>query len=85
MLKILKANLREGDYPFFTDEELERIYTDCGRDITEATYRALIIKAESDSLKLSDMTMESSRAYWLSLAAMYRKNRTGSVKRGDMV
>ncbi len=83
MLKILKANLREGDYPFFTDEELERIYTDCGRDITEATYRALIIKAESDSLKLSDMTMESSRAYWLSLAAMYRKNRTGSVKRGD--
>lgn len=85
MLKTLKANIREGDYPFFTDEELERIFEECGRDINQATYRALIIKAESDSLKLSDMTMESSRAYWLSLAAMYRRNRTGTVKRGDAV
>lgn len=84
MLKTLKANLRESDYPFFTDEELERIYSECGRDMAEATYRALIIKAESDSLKLSDMTMESSREYWLSLAAIYRKTRTGSVKRGDI-
>lgn len=85
MLKLLKANLRESEYPFFTDEQLERIYEECGRDITEATYKALIIKAESDSLKLSDMTMESSRAYWLSLAAMYRKNRTGFMKRGGAV
>ena len=83
MLKILKANLREEDYPFFTEEELERIYAESGCDINEATYRALIIKAESDSLKLSDMTVESSRAYWLSLASLYRRSRTGSVKRGD--
>ena len=83
MLKVLKANIREDDYPFFTDEELERIYSDCDGDIQEATYRALIIKAESDKLQLSDMTLESSRRYWLSLASLYRKNRTGTMKRGD--
>lgn len=83
MLKTLKANLREEEYPFFTEEELERIYAECGCDVAEATYRALLIKAESDKLQLSDMTVESSRQYWLSLAALYRKNRTGSVKRGD--
>ena len=83
MLKTLKANIREADYPFFTDTELERIYNECNGDINEATYRALIIKAESDKLQLKDMTMESSRRYWLSLASLYRKNRTGSLKRGD--
>lgn len=83
MLKTLKANLREEQYPFFTEEELEKIYAECGCDMAEATYRALLIKAESDSLKLSDMTLESSRQYWLSLAALYRKNRTGTMKRGD--
>lgn len=85
MLKTLKSNLREEEYPFFTDEELERIFTECGGDMAEATYRALIIKAECDSLQLSDIDLESSRAYWLSLASLYRKNRTGSVKRGDAV
>ena len=83
MLKVLKSNIREDDYPFFTDEELERIYSECNGDIQEATYRALIIKAESDKLQLSDMTLESSRRYWLSLASLYRKNRTGTMKRGD--
>ncbi len=83
MLETLKANLREEEYPFFTDEELTRIYTECDGDIADATYRALLIKAESDGLKLSDMTLDSSREYWLSLAALYRKNRTGTVKRGD--
>lgn len=85
MLKILKANIREDDYPFFTDEELERIYAECNGDLKDATYRALIIKAESDKLQLSDMTLESSRKYWLSLASLYRKSRTGTLKRGDRV
>ena len=84
MLKVLKANIRETDYPFFTEEELERIYADCNYDINEASYKALIIKAESDKLILSDMTLESSRKYWLSLATLYRKNRTGQLKRGDV-
>ena len=83
MLKQLKANLREEQYPFFTDEELERIYSECDCNITDATYKALIIKAESDKLQLSDMTMESSRRYWLCLASLYRRNRTGEAKRGD--
>ena len=83
MLKQLKANLREEQYPFFSDEELERIYTECGCDITDATYKALLIKAESDKLQLSDMTLESSRRYWQCLASLYRKSRTGILKRGD--
>lgn len=83
MLKKLKENLRESEYPYFSDEELERIYDDCGGDIGDATYRALIIKAESDGIRLPDMTLDSSRRYWLSLASLYRKNRTGTSQRGD--
>ncbi len=83
MLKTLKANLREEDYPFFPDEELERILTDCNFDIRQATYRALIIKAENDGVNLPDIDIESSRKYWLSLASLYRPNRTGGIKRGD--
>ena len=83
MLKTLKTNLREDDYPFFSDGELEKILTDCNYNIPDATYRALIIKAESDRVKLTDIDLESSRKYWLSLAALYRKNRTGIIKRGD--
>lgn len=83
MLKRLKENLREEAHPFFSDEELEKIYAESGGDIGEATYRALIIKAESDGIKLPDMTLEASRRYWLSLASLYRKNRTGTVGRGD--
>ena len=85
MLKVLKANIRENDYPFFSDEELERIFAESDYDIYDASYRALVIKAESDKLQLSDMSLESSRRYWLSLASLYRRNRTGSLKRGDIL
>ena len=83
MLNTLKTNIREDDYPFFTDAELKKILTDCDFDISDATYRALVIKAESDRVKFTDVDLESSRKYWLSLAALYRKNRTGTVKRSD--
>lgn len=83
MLKTLKANLREEQYPFFSDEELEKILADCGFDVNSASYRALIIKAENDSANLPDIDLESSRQYWLTLASLYRKNRTGFIKRGD--
>lgn len=82
MLKTLKANLREEEYPFFSDSELEKILVQCGFDTDAASYRALIIKAENDSMHLPDVDLESSRRYWLSLAALYRKNRTGFIKRG---
>lgn len=85
MLKTLKLNIREEQYPFFSDEELEKILADCGFDIADASYRALIMKAENDSMHLPDIDLESSRQYWLSLASLYRKNRTGFVKRGDCV
>ena len=85
MLKVLKANIRENDYPFFSDEELERIFAESDYNIADASYRALVIKAESDKLQLSDMSLESSRRYWLCLASLYRRNRTGSLKRGDIL
>ena len=84
MLKTLKANLRESDYPFFSDEELQRILEESGFDIKDATYRALIIKAENDGVNLPDIDIESSRRYWLSLASLYRKSHSGGMKRSDL-
>lgn len=84
MIKTLKANLREKDYPFFPDEELHRILEESGFDIREASYRALIIKAENDGVNLPDIDIESSRKYWLSLAALYRKSYSGGMKRSGL-
>lgn len=84
MLNTLKENLREADYPFFTDEQLERMLKESGYDIREASYRGLIIKAECDGVNLPDIDIESSRRYWLSLASLYRRSHTCGARRSGL-
>ncbi|MCL2874259.1 MAG: hypothetical protein FWE29_04925 [Defluviitaleaceae bacterium] len=72
-LERLKVNIREGDVPFFTDEELVLILEEAGFDLRRASYMALIRKAENDGVRLpSGLTVSGNRDYWLSLARQYR-------------
>lgn len=81
----LKLNLREADYPFFSDEQLQDLLDRAGGDVDEASQLGLIIKAECDQVAFSDLDLESSREYWLSLSRLYRRSRTGGMNRGDRV
>lgn len=83
ILERLKANLREADYPFFTDEALEQLLEQANGDVDEASRLGCLIKAECDGIQLADLSLESSRSYWLSLSRLYRKDRTGGVTRRD--
>ena len=86
-LEGLKANLMERDgCRFFTDEECEELLARHDGDIRAASYEGLLKKAESDGVSLPDgAKIADSRAYWLSLAAYYRKTHAGTVRRADEV
>lgn len=89
----LKFNIRESDNPFFDDAELQHLLDrnkigeeDDGTpiyDINNASYQALIIKAEDDAIKLPGLDIPSSQKYYLRLAKMYRPNNGGNTKRAD--
>ena len=83
-LETLKNNIREGDSPFFTDDELIRILEEHEFDLRRASYEALIRKAENDGVRLpSGLTVSGSREYWLGLAKQYRTGSGGNLVRGD--
>lgn len=81
----LQANLREADYPFFNEQQLADLLAYVDGDVERASYRGLLIKAEVDEITLPNLTLGSNRAYWLSLARLYRPACGGCVKRGDAV
>ena len=83
-LETLKINIREGDSPFFTDKELIRILEEHEFDLMQASYEALIRKAENDGVRLPNgLTISGSREYWLGLAKMYRTDSGGILARVD--
>ena len=83
-LEALKSNIREGDSPFFTDKELIRILEEHEFDLRQASYEALIRKAENDGVRLPNgLVVSGSREYWLGLAKRYRKDSGAVLVRAD--
>ena len=74
VLDKLKIVLREKDCPFFSDEDLEFYYEDCGKDFDETAYRCLILKSENTTLNLSGFETGDTSKYWRRLAQRYRPN-----------
>ena len=93
-LEELKFNIREGSNSYFAEEELQAILDQAKTgevdgvpvyDIYDASYRALIIKAEDDSIKLPGLDIPSSQQYYLRLARLYRGSCFGTMKRVDEI
>lgn len=92
-LEELKFNIRETDSPYFDAAGLQQLLdrNKIGEeedgspiyDIESASYEALIIKAEDDSIKLPGLDIPSSQSYYLRLAKMYRPSAAGNMKRAD--
>lgn len=78
-LEVLKMNIRENEYPYFSDEELESLLAVNGGDIRKTSYDCLIIKAENTGLNISGLSTKDSSAYFKMLASKFVKTNTGSL------
>lgn len=74
LLEELKFNIREKDYPFFSDGELITLLRNNRMNVKKASYKALMMKAEESSFNFKDISEDSSHEYFMRLARMYRGN-----------
>ncbi|MEF9894280.1 MAG: hypothetical protein RSJ41_02585 [Clostridia bacterium] len=84
-LETLRAMLQEdGECRTLSDAQLQACLLRAGGDVAGAAYFGALIKAESSGMVLPDgTTLPDNRAYWLSIAQMYRPNRGGALPRAD--
>lgn len=80
MLETLKSNIRENDYPYFTDEELQEILDSNNGDIKKSSYYCLILKSESTGLQISGLTTKDTSNYFKRLASLYVTRNSGVLK-----
>lgn len=81
-LSNLKLILREGDIPFFTDEQLNFYLEQNGGDVREAAYQCLLVKAEDTTLSVSGLSTADTSKYFRRLASQYRPFNSGTLKGG---
>jgi hypothetical protein len=81
-LSNLKLILREGDIPFFTDEQLNFYLEQNGGDVRGAAYQCLLVKAEDTTLSVSGLSTADTSKYFRRLASQYRPFNSGTLKGG---
>lgn len=81
-LSNLKLILREGDIPFFTDEQLNFYLEQNGGDVKRAAYQCLLVKAEDTTLSVSGLSTADTSKYFRRLASRYRPFNSGTLKGG---
>lgn len=81
-LSNLKLILREGDIPFFTDEQLNFYLEQNGGDVRGAAYQCLLVKAEDTTLSVSGLSTSDTSKYFRRLASQYRPFNSGTLKGG---
>lgn len=81
-LSNLKLILREGDIPFFTDEQLNFYLERNGGDVKRAAYQCLLVKAEDTTLSVSGLSTADTSKYFRRLASQYRSFNSGTLKGG---
>ena len=67
--------LREGESPFFSDDELDYyLNIKHPNDFNSAMYEMCLLKAENDSITLpGGLNIPNNQDYWKTLAKKYRK------------
>lgn len=76
-IDILKMNIREKQYPMFTDDELMYYLEKNKDDVEKASYECLILKAENTGLSVSGLTTKDSSSYFKMLASNFVKTNSG--------
>lgn len=83
-LVLLKLNLLEVQFPFYTDEQLQT-YLDLYGDVRVATYYACMTKAQDDSVNFGPIKTVSTEKFWLRRAKMFRPLNSGIILRVDEI
>lgn len=78
----LKLILREGEIPFFTDEQLNFYLDQNGGDVRASAYQCLLVKAENTTLSVSGLSTADTSKYFRRLASQYRPFNSGILKGG---
>jgi len=72
-IEILKFNLQETQYPYFSDPDLQLLLDTHNDDVIKASYKGCLLKAAADdAMTVSGIKLESNRAYWLTLAETFK-------------
>lgn len=79
-LEKLKFNIREKEYPCFTDDELKYLLEEAGGDVRQASYNALIMKSENTGLSVSGLTTKDTSGYFRRLASRFVKRNSRVLK-----
>lgn len=89
-IEVLKFNLQERQYPYFTDAELQMLLDNNDNDVKKASYQGCIMKAQADDgVNIGPLKTESNRDYWLTLAQSFNVKSSSfggyntSMKRAD--
>ncbi len=64
-------------------QELKTLLDECGGDVDKASYYACLRLAECSAVVTAEIKTESARDYWLTMARLYRPNKTRSLIRSD--
>ena len=78
----LKLILREGEIPFFTDEQLNFYLDQNGGDVRASAYQCLLVKAEDTTLSVSGLSTADTSKYFRRLASQYRPFNSRILKGG---
>lgn len=79
-LERMKKILREAEYPFFSDDDLQFYVDENNGDVDLAIYHCLLIKAEDSSITISGLSSADTSSYFKRLALRYRPNNSGILK-----
>jgi len=74
LLEILKLNLQEKEYPYFQDDDLQKLLLVNENSVSKASWRGCLLKAASDDeMKVGPVEFKSSnKDYWNNLASVYK-------------
>lgn len=76
----IKKILREEDYPFFTDQDIEFFLDENDGDVNETIYQCLILKSEDSSISVNGLSTADTSSYFKRLAQRYKRNNSGVLK-----
>jgi|GEM_PF-5037346 len=82
-INLLKFNLQEKQFPYFDDDELDLLLEIANGNVSLASYKGCLLKAQNDAISLGPIDIVSNEKYWLRRAREFTPNNTGSIGRGD--
>ena len=73
----VKLNIRESDFPMFTDAEIQQYLEINNNDVAVTSHQLLILKSQDTSLQVSGLSCGDSSKFFLRLAEQYRPCHSG--------